>query len=238
MNWLESARSSAHERKRVRVFLDHWEFSESWRELTGKDLSEKRDFESVLWDRLPQAILDQLDHMDYLTDTPKEMRAIDVYASLPRRNSEKEQALKKWLCHNLDELPGYTVQMGARKPDPRKCKKCGGELYLEVEKGIKTKVACDLLSLAMKDAYDVGVLIMDDPELIPSIQCVQEILDKQIIHVGIAHAELTATRQHCSQVRSAAWGHILLEDLLPNIYRGFGERPLPPQPNHAEESAP
>ena len=221
MNWL-GANNKAHEHKRVRVFLDHWEFSEAWKEITGNNLALERDFESVLWDKLPQALLDHLDEMDYLAGAPKEMRAVDVYASLPCTNTEKEQKLRRWLNDTLDQVPGYTVHVGNRKPDPRNCKGCGKPINIEVEKGIKTKVACDLLSLAMKDAYDVGILVMDDPELIPSIQCVQEILDKQVIHVGMERPELPLARQHGSQVRSAAWGHILLESLVPSIHRGFG----------------
>lgn len=219
--YAEQSRSS--DVVRVRVFLDHWEFSCSWikvwAELTDRKLTRQLEREAqsrakiVRWDCLANAILARLDDIDYISDSPKELRSIDVYASLSPRNSNDEQELKDWLQNHLDELPAYSVHQSPRKYDTgstAKCTKCNRALKPELEKGVKTRVACDLLSMAVKDQYDVGVLVMDDPELIPSILCVQEVLDKQIVHIGL--------QSNGSQVRSAAWGHILLEDVLPDIF--------------------
>ncbi len=206
---------------RVRVLLDHWEFARSCkRSLLARDgrhitPREEKSAQSdvadeVRWHKLADAIMDHLDTMDYIADSEKELRAIDVYASVSPNNSDEARGLKNWLRDYLDRLPGFNVHQFDRTYDrPEVCPKCKDRLQPEIEKGLKTKVACDILSWAVEDHYDIAVLVMDDPELIPSIMCVQEVFDKQIVHVGL--------RSNGEQVRSAAWGHILLEDIFPEI---------------------
>jgi hypothetical protein len=50
---------------------------------------------------------------------------------------------------------------------------------------------------------------MEDEEIVPSVLSVQDIFDKQIIHVG--------SRNRGNALRSAAWGNFLLEDLVPEL---------------------
>lgn len=224
MDRFHTGRARAGEVVRVRVFLDHWEFSRSWIKIWS-DLTERkitRELEraaqtkakDVRWDKLAEAILDRLDEVAYISGAAKELRSIDVYASLSPRNQKEDTGLREWLQNYLDELPAYSVHQSDRKYDTgggaARCSKCNKSLRPELEKGLKTRVACDLLSMAVKDQYDVGVLVMDDPELIPSILCVQEVLDKKIVHIGL--------EENGEQVRSAAWGHVLLEDVLPDIF--------------------
>ncbi|HYN45521.1 MAG TPA: hypothetical protein VES64_02400 [Allosphingosinicella sp.] len=205
------------------MFLDHWEFARSCQkslaELKGRKitLADERkaqsEAESVRWDKLARALMGRLDMMEYIADAPKEMRAVDVYASVSPKNDGSENPLRTWLREHLDRLPGFNVHQSERTYDPPEvCRNpvCGVKITPEVEKGLKTRVACDILSWAVEDLYDVGVLVMDDPELIPSIMCVQEVLDKQIVHVGL--------KRNGEKVRSAAWGHVLLEDILPDIF--------------------
>ncbi|HYD12872.1 MAG TPA: hypothetical protein VEC11_08490 [Allosphingosinicella sp.] len=207
---------------RVRVFIDHWEFARSWQlehsKITRRKLTEpdrrnaQIESQMIQWALLPDAILKHLSEMAYIGDAPKEMRAIDVYASILKTNDAATNAFRDWLDEELDPLPGFQVHNFLRKQDTSTphCSRCGADLEKpELEKGLKTKVACDMLSCAVKDLYDIGVLIMDDAELVPSVLSVQEIFDKQIIHVG--------ARNEGDELRSAAWGHFLLEDLMPDI---------------------
>lgn len=215
MDWIPPGKACTREVARIRVFLDHWELSTSWKKLTGVDL--ESDCNALNWRMLPQALVETLDTMRYLDESPKEMRGIDVYASLPK-NTEAKTKFQGWLDGHLDQLPGYVVhKMNNRSEERKTCEVCKETVRVPVEKGVKTRVACDMLSNAMRDHYDIGVLFMDDPELIPSIQCVQEVLDKHIIHVGLGSAASKAERKHTSHIRSAAWGHLMLEDLRPLI---------------------
>ncbi len=215
---------------RIRVLLDHWEFarscSRSLFELEGHRITPKDEktaqsdiADEVRWSKLADAIMSRLDMMDYIAVSEKELRAIDVYASVSPSNTDSERALKNWLRDYLDRLPGFNVHQFDRTYDRAEtCPKCKDKLEPEVEKGLKTKVACDILSWAVEDHYDIAVLVMDDPELIPSIMCVQEVLDKQIVHIGLEN--------NGEQVRSAAWGHILLEEIFPDIMPRHDERSL------------
>src|SRR5205085_11468444 len=178
---------------RVRVFIDHWEFSLSWqiaysgftrRKLTASDLENAQvESQKIEWKLLPDIILEHLDEVEYIKDSPKELRNVDVYASA--RNSGNQKAdndFRNWLEKELDPLPGFEVYHFPRKKLKRsvQCKGCGASLDRpELEKGLKTKMACDLLSYAVEDLYDIGVLFADDPELSPSVLCVQEIFDKK-----------------------------------------------------------
>jgi hypothetical protein len=206
---------------RVRVFINHLDFARAWQfehsKLTGTPLTsaEKNNVllesKNIRWEMLPQAILEHLDQMGYIDQTPKEMRAIDVYASADRANNEQRSEFETWLDEELDPLAGYQVHPFLRKKENKKlCSHCEEPLdRSEFVKGLNTKVACDLLSHAVNDAYDIAVLIMDDEEIVPSVLSVQEIFDKQIIHIG-AKGEGEA-------LRSAAWGHITLEDLVSEL---------------------
>lgn len=219
MNWSARARNDIQDELRVRVFVDHWEFALSWqiahsgiigRHLTDNDIKNAQfESQSIRWDLLPEAIIDQLDDLDYIEDAPKELRLIDVYASKSPKNDDIRRQFEEWLENTLDPLPGFQVHHFIRKSDDKmkECKTCSSKLDKpELEKGLKTKIACDMLSLAVKDVYDIGVLIADDAELHPSILSVQEIFDKKIIHVG--------AKGKGQALRSAAWGHFLLDDLM------------------------
>jgi hypothetical protein len=215
-------RAEADPTARVRVFINHLDFARAWQfahsKITGRnlDLPDKAnaqvESQHIRWDVLPEAILDQLEQMDYIGEVPKEMRAIDVYASVSRANDGAKAELEKWLDESLDPLPGFQVHTFVRKASRSRpeCNKCGALLEKsELVKGLNTKVACDMLSHAVNDSYDIGVVMMDDAELVPSILCVQEIFDKQIIHVG--------PKNRGDALRSAAWGNFLLEDIIPDI---------------------
>ncbi len=219
MNWSTRGRGEAQDSLRVRVFVDHWEFALSWqiahsgligRHLTQNDIKNAR-FESqdIRWELLSEAVIDHLDELDYIEDLPKELRLIDVYASKSPTNDSTRREFEEWLENTLDPLPGFQVHHFNRKSDDKmkECKTCSSKLEKpELEKGLKTKIACDMLSLAVKDVYDIGVLIADDAELTPSILSVQEIFDKKIIHIGV--------KGKGDALRSAAWGHFLLDDIM------------------------
>src|SRR5688500_9542413 len=115
MNRFHTDRVRSTDVMRIRVFLDHWEFARSWlvvwSELTDRKITRELErtaqsrAKDVRWDRLPEAILDSLEQIDYIADADKELRSIDVYASLSPRNQNQEKDLREWLQNYLDELP-------------------------------------------------------------------------------------------------------------------------------------
>ncbi len=198
-------RAKGNATTRVRVFVDHWNFAITWQEMTG------RSHQEIPWAELPHAVITALDSISWLSSSPKEMRAVNVYASISPKDSHEEREFANWLRYDLDQLPGYTVKVSVRQKRTVTCRRGHSTIHF-VEKGVDTKIACDMLALAMRDLYDVGVLISDDADLIPSIECVQDVLDKQIVHLGF---------EGCGgQVRSAAWSHLLLGNLALHLSDG------------------
>lgn len=222
---------------RVRVFIDYSNFMKRWQAVTGSypDVN-------LRWDAFPGIVMDHLTRMDHVPDE-LELRAIKIYASImpfdevlqdsPVASEEdqvkldqaisSERILQKWLQENLDQLPGYTVDLSTRINSPVMCYDCGISTPHYVEHGVDTKIAIDLLALATRDLYDIGVLITEDSDLVPSTRCVQEVLDKHIVHLGFASPKSTEKSRHKEKrkedLRSVAWGHLLLDDMLIALLR-------------------
>lgn len=201
---------------KVRVFVDFWNFSKSWKDLT-KVLPEK----NLDWAALPAAIIEQLDEIAPLRRTRKEFRGIKVYAStkppeflfdnnISQSEFMDEERRNSWLRNTLDQLTSYTVDISTQARREVACGFCNKDTGHYVEQGVDTKMAIDLVSLASRDLYDIAVLITDDTDLIPSIQCVQDALDKQVIHLGFD----TKTR---NDVKNEAWGHLFIDNMLSDI---------------------
>jgi uncharacterized LabA/DUF88 family protein len=218
---VHQGRRVADEICRVRVFIEHWEFSHSWvraysvftkQPLSPDDLKHAQlKTRHLKWQDLPEVVLDRLDDMEYIEDIDKDLRNVDIYASergTGDANADKD--LSDFL-EQLDLLPGFEVYKYKRKrSNDVQCGGCGTSLEkTEMEKGVKTKIACDLLSHAVKDLYDIAILFSHDAELVPSVLSVQEVFDKKVIHVGL--------KGEGQSLRSAAWGHILLNDLMRDL---------------------
>lgn len=207
-----------HKTSRVRVFIDYWNFANNWNSFTGHFPDKNMD-----WAALPRAILEALHDIPQLSNTNKDLRGVKVYASsLPMAISndlgfDEEERLKEdlrlsdWLEHELDQLTAYTVDITQRSDRPLRCDVCKTENSHFVEQGVDTKIAIDLVSLASSDLYDIAVLITDDGDLVPSTQCVQDTLDKQVVHIGFKDLK--------TEVRKEAWGHLYFDSLLADIVR-------------------
>lgn len=72
-----------------------------------------------------------------------------------------------------------------------------------VEKGVDADIVTSLYEGAINNSYDIALLLSNDADHIPAIRTIQDRLNKQIIHVGF--------RRGGSEVRTAAWSHILLD---------------------------
>jgi uncharacterized LabA/DUF88 family protein len=210
-------RNHSHQTARIRIFMDYWNFAKNWQELTGH-LPDK----NLSWKDLPLSIIDGLDEISHLRHSKKELRAVKVYASvkpcdqngdgfLDEQEIAEERRMQSWFQDELDQFTAYTVDITSRSNSPLNCKFCGSNNSNFVEQGIDTKIAIDLVSLASRDLYDIAVLITDDSDLVPSTQCVQDTIDKQVVHLGF--------RDKKSDVRTEAWGHLFIDDMLSEVLR-------------------
>lgn len=191
---------------KVRVFVDHSNFECSWERARGS----ARD--RLNWARLPSLLIERMMHLESLTGSQVDFRGVSVYASVhpcPNGDQGRESNRAFWLQSVLDQMEGYTVKVSTRQAVEEVCNE-GHRTTAYREKGVDTKIACDMLSLAMRDLYDIALVLSDDADLIPSVECVQDVLDKKVIHVGIKGPRPTG-----GQIRSSAWAHILLDpDLI------------------------
>lgn len=203
---------------RVRVFIDYWNLANNWNSFTGHFPDKNMD-----WGALPSSILDALDDIPQLRNTTKDLRGVKVYASsLPiliskemgfdeEERLREDVRLKDWLQNDLDQLTAFTVDITQRSDRPLRCDVCKADNSHFVEQGVDTKIAIDLVSLASGDLYDIAVLVTNDGDLIPSMQCVQDTLDKQVVHLGF--------REMKTDVRKESWGHLYFDNLLADIVK-------------------
>lgn len=199
--------------RRVRIFIDFWNFQLSWNNSTQ---NAKCD-----WRALPAAIVgatadvlaavgitDQLDLEETL-----------LYASV---DPDKDGALRGWLNNKIDRLPSWRVTTLERRPQRRQlyCRHCGvttsacpscNEPYLgKPEKGVDATIVTDMLSLAWQQAYDIAVLVSSDADFVPAVTKIQE-AGLKVINGG------WAGRGH--HLKRACWGSFDLDPLAPGITR-------------------
>ncbi len=226
--------------ERVRIFVDYSNFKERWRSVT-----EAYPHENFRWDAFPQVVLTHLSRLGHI-GPDLEMRAVKIYASVSpvlqkaesvvgaqeHRKGKAEvepEAFKRWLRDDLDQLPSYTVDISTRVNDPVECD-CGTTNDHFVEQGVDTKIAIDLLALATRNAYDIGVLVTEDSDLVPSTRCVQRILDKRIVHLGFAPRSKLSQKERDRKskredLRAASWGCLVIDEMLPDLLIRKGRVP-------------
>lgn len=143
--------------------------------------------------------------------------AMHVYGSFdPAKNNDAK--LRNWFTNWLDKLPGVHVALLERQrkrgyhkcpqcqAEATTCNSCGGDLRGTEEKGVDTRIATDLISLAWANGYDVAVLVSADRDFIP----VAEFLQSKGIKV--VHAAFPPSG---SQLSQKCWGNFSIPGLMP-----------------------
>lgn len=188
--------------KRIRVFVDHANFDCAWKEAMHGSGAR------FAWEKFPEVLVKRLVAAGYAKEGEADLRGISVYASLHPKPTELDLRFEHWLKRGLDQMPGYTVKLSYRQEQHGRCKQ--GHPTIEfVEKGVDTKIVCDMMALAMRDLYDLGVIVSNDSDLVPSVECVQDVMDRQIVHVGFKSSGV--------MIRSAAWSHLLLDEMADEL---------------------
>jgi len=201
---------------RVRVFVDFWNFQLNWNDRIGRD-------RRCNWPRLPvrcveacEALLRELGAQDSLR-----LDETRVYASYNPSRTE-DTRLKRWLDTFLDRQPSFALMVAERKDKPAfvYCRSCGASLtdcpachaplVRSREKGVDTAIATDLLALAWDGAYDVGVLVSSDADMIPAVRHVQQ-RGTKIINAAWANCGHDLAR--------SCWGSFDIEPLATDIVR-------------------
>ena len=59
-----------------------------------------------------------------------------------------------------------------------------GGIPIAPEKMLDTHIATDLIGDATFDVYDIALLVSEDSDFVPAVEFVQEMRNKQVVHVG------------------------------------------------------
>ena len=131
--------------------------------------------------------------------------------------SGKDAGLRRWVANTVGKFPGVIVSITPRRargfPTCPSCHtavrscplpECGADLRGTEEKGVDTRIATDMISLAWDANYDVAVLVSSDRDFVP----VAEFLGKRGIIV--IHGAFPPSASELSQ---ACWGNLNIPDL-------------------------
>ena len=94
------------------------------------------------------------------------------------------------------------------------CQYTSGGIPIAPEKMLDTFIATDLIGDATFDAYDIALILSEDSDFVPAVEFVQEMRNKQVIHVGFGG--------HSNELRSVCRHRIDLGK--GNLYRRMQRR--------------
>lgn len=189
---------------RVRIFIDFWNFSLS---LRREDPTFKIDWKQVAGIMIAETA--------QLLGAPVSYEAMHVYGSYdPAKPADAK--FKNWFSTWLDKLPGvHTVCLERQKKrnhvkcptchgEVKDCPHCQGDLRGTEEKGVDTRIATDLISLAWSNGYDVAVIVSADRDFVPVADFLQS-KGIKVIHGAFPPSG--------SQLSQRCWGHFNLSNV-------------------------
>lgn len=149
------------------------------------------------------------------------LAAAHYYTGVP--NPAEDDRGRHALTDLLDELehrPGFFVHRFNRRANTRECPHCTQVIAYTEEKMVDTSLVADLITYAVRDAFDIAVVFSGDLDLAPGVNAVHA-LGKQawVATFGDAGLSKTLTR--------SAWGSIdLLESIQEYTYSDLGSAPM------------
>ena len=195
---------------RVRVFVDFWNFSLSLQRVDPEFKVNWQTLGSFLA-KEAGAIVDSSSSITY--------EGIHVYGSYDP-NKPKDSKLKNWFINTLDKMAGVSVVLQERQrkrgyprcpscqAEARICDACGGDMRGTEEKGVDTRIATDIVSLAWANGFNCAVLVSSDRDFVPVAEFLQT-KGIKVVH-GAFPPSGSALSQKC-------WGHLN----LPKMRNGF-----------------
>lgn len=198
-------------RIRVRVFIDFWNFQLSLNEPGIRFEADWRILGPLLA-REALCVVDETASLAY--------QGMNVYGSY----GVSDLRLQKWANQILSKFPGVYVKFLARRqkhkgpvcPSCHKevaiCPYCHGDMRGTEEKGVDTRIATDMISLAWTDNYDVAVLVSSDRDFIPVVEFL-ETKGIKVVHGAFPPA--------ASELTQKCWGPIV----IPRVQEQFRRTP-------------
>lgn len=197
-------------RFQIRIFVDFWNFTLS---VKTADPTFRIDWKTLGYVLAQEAsrLIDPNSNFSF--------EAMHVVGSYDPRKPE-DTKLKNWLLSTLDKFPGVHVtalQRQQKKGFPKcpschaelkKCPSCSGDMRGTEEKGVDTRIATEMISLAWANGYNVAVLVSSDRDFIP----VAEFL--QTKGIKVIHASFPPLG---SDLSKKCWGNFPVTQILEKI---------------------
>lgn len=90
---------------------------------------------------------------------------------LPEEIERKDK--KHRYLQALEYKERITVERGRVQPRPIRCRSCGAQLLIPVQKLVDVKIATRLVQLAFSQIVDVIVLVAGDADLLPAVEAIE-----------------------------------------------------------------
>ncbi|MGD9856461.1 MAG: NYN domain-containing protein, partial [Planctomycetaceae bacterium] len=192
---------------RVRLFIDYWnlQLTLNEREARANGTDPRTERFAIDFIRFPKVLVQQAED---LLNAPCAYEGTIVYTS--HDNTAEGRKYRNWATNWLDRQVGVQVQCFERRTKhPPKCNHCHDTikncphckqaLSGTVEKGVDTAIVTDMIRLAWEKAYDVGILVSSDADLVPAVQFLDS-RSLRIIQAGFPPKG--------SDLAKASWGSI------------------------------
>ncbi|MCA9494785.1 MAG: NYN domain-containing protein, partial [Myxococcales bacterium] len=122
------------------------------------------------------------------------------------------------LLDELEKRPGFYVRRFQRRPTTRDCPHCRQIIAYTEEKMVDTSLAVDLVTMAMRDAFDVAVVFSGDLDIAPALTMLRSIGKQAWVATfadhGLARGLLREAWSHVDLAKHLdAFAHASLADL-------------------------
>jgi uncharacterized LabA/DUF88 family protein len=101
---------------------------------------------------------------------------------------EENEAHRNELTRTIQQELGYTMvpilRRTPREDQLHSCNFTAGGIPIAPEKMLDTQIATDLIGDATFDVYDIALIVSEDSDFVPSVDFVQEMRNKHVVHVG------------------------------------------------------
>jgi hypothetical protein len=196
---------------RIRIFVDFWNFSLSLRRVD--------DEFKVDWKPIASLFVGEAAK---LLGSPVTFEGMHVYGSYdPGKPNDKK--FKNWFSNWLDKLPGPHIVLLERQrkrnhatcpachSEVPNCPACQADLRGTEEKGIDTRIATDLISLAWSNGYDVAIIVSADRDFVPVANFLQS------KGIKVIHAAFPPSG---SQLSQKCWAHFSVPKIMEQFRLG------------------
>lgn len=156
---------------RVAVFIDYQNTYMSAREVFGDPAGDPFTFGQFF----PRRLALRLRNMGEAVDSQRELTAVRVYRGEPdAQRSPQGQAACQRQVHHWNQQALVTAITRPLRYRPVGWSTDGRRKWEAREKGIDVLIALDMLKGAVRDRFDVAVLVSADTDLVPAAEAVIE----------------------------------------------------------------